>query len=263
MYLVFDINRNVTIGNETKDFFGLILEAWENDSIQFKTAIEDDLETILGNQGVDLEWFTMDLNQTQKQIAIYYIVSDIITNQVVTIHNETRIFNPTTFLVEVIARNSTLTLNNTYECDLSWIRNGPQGQVVYNLSENSVDYEYTFEFNEIFDYSPLASINMNNWSQTTNVFYYSYNYSGGTSPQFLYASLTVFPEARGVYAQGDILYYTVPEGLSQPYFGVLLIVGGVLVIAGIAVSILFQPTKSPQQPIQKKWMKKRKRKRKR
>ena len=261
IYLVFNVNNNVTVGNSSIELFDLIQEAWENDSIMFKNAVEADLGAVLEDKGAELEWFTMGLNESGKQVKLYYIVSGVIDNQDITIHNETRIFNPITFLVEVVSRNTTLTLDNTYECDMSWIRNGPQGGITYNLSQNNVEGEYVFEFNEIFDYSPLASIPFKNWSQNGNLFYTSFNFTRGTEPQFLYASLTVFPEARGVYAMGDTLWYSLPEGITYPYFGIILAIGGTLMMIGIGLSFLFRPKTTAKQPIQKKWMTKRKRKR--
>ena len=261
IYIVFNVNNNITIENKSIELFDLIQEAWENDSIRFTNAVEADLETILEGAGAELELFTMGLNESEKQVKLYYIVSGVIDNQDITIHNETRIFNPITFLVEVVSRNTTLTQDNTYECDMSWIRNGPQGGITYNLSQNNVEGEYAFEFNEIFDYSPLASITFNNWSQNGNLFYTSFNFTGGTEPQFLYASLTVFPEARSVYAIGDTVRYSLPEGITHPYFGIILVIGGTLIIIGIGLTFLFRPKTTAKQPIQKKWMTKRKRKR--
>ncbi|MHA1713760.1 MAG: hypothetical protein ACTSW4_06970 [Candidatus Ranarchaeia archaeon] len=265
--LSFDVNRNVSVENNTLqvDLFGLLEEAYTNNSAIFKDNIFDSLNSSLAPQGLEVSQITLRLNSTAKRAYLSYNITGACSIFVMTQSNQTRQFNPATLLFEIVNRNTSLPLNNTYSCNFDWLDIGPTGTITENFTRENTNFTYVFELDDIFYYSPFGTVSMEQWNQTGNVFSANISYTYYEQTNYLLARLSLPENARGAYADGNNIIYSVPAGVQTPYTVYFAAMGLTSIIIGSTLYFFMQEKGEnvKKQPFEEKWKKRRRKRRKR
>ncbi|MHA1917602.1 MAG: hypothetical protein ACTSUV_04735 [Candidatus Ranarchaeia archaeon] len=242
---VIDNNKNISVkinisnidglssisnGSELLPIYNITKEVYLNNVSHFESTIWNNLnQTFQTMHSLSISANSIELEDLTKSIILNFTIVDAVTETKIIVTPSTRIFNPITFLYEIVDRATIQSVNNTYNVNMNWINIELPGTITAPINLINGSINYTLSFSDVVDLSSLKENELTSWNLTQNVF----SSSSTNNSKSVDVSLELPATARNIRVQNHIIIYHLPSFVNFPFLQILGVLGSILIIIGL------------------------------
>ncbi|MHA2059190.1 MAG: hypothetical protein ACW976_00205 [Candidatus Ranarchaeia archaeon] len=231
-----NINQNTSIPNASIPWplYNITEQVYLQNSTGFETVLWQNLNnSFVSSYNMVIDPQDVLFDNENLALSLNFSLHGAISKTNTLVPPQTRVFNPLTWLFEIVDRSTTLALNDTYTLQMNWITVSVSGEIPALVSISEGTFNYSLDFSEVLDFSALSAHPITSWNITQEGL--SADYEDATS----HVTVSIhFPvTARNFYTSGSTVIYQVPVIVAFPFTVMFGIIG--IVIFGLGFLLYF------------------------